>query len=35
MSLEGESAHVVKKFDRINFHLWKFKIEMVLAAKVL
>lgn len=32
-SLEGESARVVEKFDGVYFHLWKFKMEMVLAAK--
>ena len=34
-SFEGEGAKVVDKFDGVNFHLWKFKIEMVLAEKEL
>ena len=34
-SLEGESSKVVDKFDGVNFHLWKFKMEMVLAQKEL
>ena len=34
-SFEGESLKVVDKFDRVNFHLWKFKMEMVMAEKEL
>ena len=34
-SFEGEGPKVVDKFDRVNFHLWKFKMEMVLAEKEL
>ena len=34
-SFEGGGPKVVDKFDGITFHLWKFKIEMVLAEKEL
>lgn len=30
---EGESSKLVEKFDGVNFHLWKFKMEMLLASK--
>ena len=32
-SYEGESSKVMEKFDGTDFHLWKFKIEMLLASK--
>ena len=31
----GEGSKVVDKFDGMNFHLWKFKMEMVMAKKEL
>ncbi len=34
-SYEGEGPKVVDKFDGVNFHLWKFKMEMVMAEKEL
>ena len=34
-SFEGEGPKVVDKFDGVNFHLWKFKMEMVIAEKEL
>lgn len=34
-SFEGEGPKVVDKFDGVNFHLWKFKMEMVMAEKEL
>ena len=34
-TFEGEGAKVVDKFDGVNFHLWKFKMEMVMAEKEL
>ena len=34
-SYEGEGPKVVDKFDGMNFHLWKFKMEMVMAEKEL
>ena len=34
-SFEGEGPKVVDKFDGANFHLWKFKMKMMLAEKEL
>jgi hypothetical protein len=34
-SFEGEGPKVVDKFDGVNFHLWKFKMEMVIVEKKL
>ena len=34
-SFEGERSKVIDKFDEVNVHLWKFKIEMVVAEKEL
>ena len=34
-SYEGEGPKVVDKLDGVNFHLWKFKMEMVMAEKEL
>ena len=34
-SYEGEGPKVVDKFDGVNFHLWKFKMEMVMVQKEL
>ena len=31
-AFEGESAKVIDKFNGVNFSLWKFKMEMVLAS---
>ena len=30
-SLEGDSAKVIDKFNRENFNIWKFKLEIMLA----
>lgn len=32
---EGEGPKIVDKFNGVNFYLWKFKIEMVMAEKEL
>ena len=34
-SFEGEGSKVEDKFDGVNFHLWKFKMEMVMAEREL
>ena len=34
-AFKGEGPKVVDKFDGMNFHLWKFKMQMVLAEKEL
>ena len=34
-SFEGEGSEVVEKFEGVNFHLYKFKMEMVMIEKVL
>ena len=33
-SLEGKGPKLVEKLDGVNIHLWKFKMEMVLAKKL-
>src|SRR5262245_26946566 len=33
MSINTEMVHVIEKFDGKNFHLWKFKIQIVLEDK--
>ena len=35
MIFEGENPKVVEKINEVNFYLWKFKMEMVLAEKEL
>ena len=34
-SYDAEGPKVVDKFNGVNFHLWKFKMEMVMAKKEL